>query len=131
MGLGSNAKAALLTRGVVEVQRLGVAMGAKASTFNGLACVGDLVTTCISPVSRNRSAGEKIGRGMRTEEVIASTTSVIEGIPTTRAVLAVAQTRGIEMPITQAVAAVLDGQVAPADAITALITRPLRREYHS
>lgn len=131
MRLGSNAKAALLTRGVVEVQRLGVALGARATTFNGLACVGDLVTTCISPVSRNRSAGEKIGQGMRAEEVLASTASVIEGIPTTRAVLTVARRHGIEMPITEAVASVLDGRVDPAAAITALITRPLTHEFRA
>ncbi len=125
---GCNAKAALLTRGLVEIARLGVALGANPETFWGLAGVGDLVTTCISPVGRNRTAGERIGRGMSAEQVIASTRSVIEGIPTTGAVLQLAAGQGVEMPITSAVADVLAGQTPPRDAITALMTRELKHE---
>jgi glycerol-3-phosphate dehydrogenase (NAD(P)+) len=128
IGAGCNAKAALVTRGVVEIARLGVAMGACAETFTGLAGIGDLITTCISPVGRNRSAGEKIGRGMSAKEVIASTPSVIEGIPTTRAVLRLAEKHGIEMPITAAVSDVLAGRRPPKEAITALMTRELKHE---
>jgi glycerol-3-phosphate dehydrogenase (NAD(P)+) len=125
---GCNAKASLVTRGLVEISRLGVAMGAKPETFAGLAGVGDLITTCISKVSRNRTAGEKIGRGIPTEEVIASTPSVVEGIPTTRSVLALAERFGVEMPIASAVAAVLFEGLSPSTAIHALMTRRLGAE---
>ena len=126
--LGCNAKAALLTRGLVEITRLGIAMGADPETFRGLAGFGDLVTTCISPVGRNRSAGEKIGRGMGVKETIASTQSVIEGIPTTGSVLRLAAKYNVEMPITEAVGAVLSGEKTPRDAITQLMSRELKRE---
>lgn len=125
---GCNAKAALLTRGVVEISRLGIALGAKPATFTGLAGVGDLVTTCISLVGRNRSAGEKIGRGMTTQEVIADTTSVIEGIATTGAVLKLAERHNVTMPITEAVASVLDQSASPREAIGSLMTRQLTNE---
>jgi len=125
---GCNAKAALLTRGIVEIARLGTALGAQAATFQGLAGVGDLVTTCISPVGRNRTAGERIGRGMSAADVISATESVIEGIPTTRAVLELARRHGVDMPITAAVAAVLSGEKSPRDAITSLMTRELKQE---
>ena len=125
---GVNAKASLLTRGLVEITRLGVAMGASPDTFRGLAGVGDLVTTCVSPVSRNRSAGERIGRGATTEQAIAATDSVIEGIATTRSVLALAHRHDVEMPIVSAVASVLFEGCRPADAIDQLMTRPLGAE---
>lgn len=125
---GDNAKAALLTRGLVEITRLGVAVGARADTFRGLAGVGDLVTTCASKIGRNRSAGEKIGRGLSADEVIASTPSVIEGIPTTRSVLELAARHKVEMPIVSGVASVLFEGRQPADAIRDLMTRPLREE---
>lgn len=104
---GDNAKAALVTRGLVEITRLGVAMGARRETFAGLAGLGDLVTTCVSPAGRNRWAGEQIGRGKSASEVIASTPSVIEGIPTTRSVRELARRHDVEMPITDAVHGVL------------------------
>ena len=125
---GDNAKAALLTRGLVEITRLGVAMGAQADTFKGLAGVGDLVTTCISPLGRNRTAGERIGRGMPVAEVIASSPSVIEGIPTTRSVLSLARQHLVEMPITSAVYSVLFEHASPADAIEKLMCRQLKPE---
>ncbi|NOX59767.1 MAG: NAD(P)-dependent glycerol-3-phosphate dehydrogenase [Planctomycetes bacterium] len=128
IGGGCNAKAALLTRGLVEITRLGVEMGAKPATFIGLAGVGDLVTTCISPVGRNRSAGEKIGRGMTVSEIVEETPSVIEGIATTGAVLALAARHNIEMPITRAVASVLEQAVSPQEAINGLMTRQLTAE---
>ena len=128
MKLGDNAKAALLTRGSVEIARLGQALGAQPDTFKGLAGIGDLITTCISPVGRNRSAGDKIGQGMTAREVIASTESVIEGIPTTDAVMALADANQVELPVIEAVQAVLHGTLSPADAISALMTRRLKSE---
>ena len=125
---GNNAKAALLTRGVVELARLGAAMGASPETFRGLAGVGDLFTTCVSGHSRNRTAGERIGRGETAEQAIAATSSVIEGIPTTRAVLELARRHRVEMPIVEAVASVLFDGVRPQDAIAKLMTRRLRAE---
>jgi len=125
---GDNAKASLLTRGLTEISRLGVAMGARPETFFGLAGVGDLFTTCVSPIGRNRSAGEAIGRGKSVSEVAAASHSVVEGVPTARAVLALARRHQIEMPIVAAVAGVLFDGVQPAEAIATLMTRPLRPE---
>ncbi len=125
---GDNAKAALVTRGLVEITRLGVAMGASLDTYRGLAGVGDLITTCISKIGRNRSAGERIGRGATADEVIASTPSVIEGIPTTRSVLELARKHKVEMPIVSGVATVLFEGRRPADAIEELMTRRLHGE---
>lgn len=128
IGAGDNAKASLLTRGLVEITRLGKAMGASDGTFRGLAGVGDLFTTCVSKIGRNRSAGERIGRGENVEQVIASTDSVIEGIPTTKSVLQLAENHHVELPIVAAVAAVLFDEQSPAEAIHGLMTRPLRSE---
>ncbi len=128
LGAGCNAKAALLTRGIAEIMRLGVAMGARWETFAGLAGLGDLVTTCISPEGRNRSAGEKIGRGMTLDQVRGSTASVIEGVATTQSVLELARRHGVEMPITEAIHAVLFEDRRVADAIAELMRRELRSE---
>jgi glycerol-3-phosphate dehydrogenase (NAD(P)+) len=126
---GDNAKAALVTRGLVEITRLGVALGARAETFGGLAGVGDLITTSVSPFGRNRSAGERIGQGVPTEQVIAESAAVIEGIPTTRAVLGLATKHGVEMPITKAVYQVLFEKKPPLVAITELMNRPPKAEH--
>lgn len=128
LALGDNAKAALVTRGLVEIRRLGRALGARPETLSGLAGLGDLVTTCISKVGRNRSAGERIGRGESVEDVMATTPSVIEGIPTTRSVLELAGRHGVELPIVAGMASVLFSGRKPADAIEELMTRPLRSE---
>ncbi len=125
---GDNAKAALLTRGLVEITRLGVRLGARQQTFVGLAGVGDLVTTCVSPLGRNRSAGERIGSGVDVDTVVRESSSVIEGIPTTRAVLKLAARSGVEMPITQAVYDVLFSGKPPLEAITELMRRPPKAE---
>lgn len=125
---GDNAKAALLTRGLVEITRLGVALGARPQTLFGLAGVGDLVTTCFSPLGRNRAAGEQIGQGRSAEALIAESPHVIEGIPTTRAVIHLARRKHIEMPITQAVFEVLFEGKPPLTAITELMNRPLKSE---
>ncbi len=125
---GDNAKAALLTRGLVEITRLGVAMGAKPETFAGLAGLGDLVTTCVSPLGRNRTAGQLIGQGRKVADVIASTPSVIEGIPTTKSVYQLARQYQVEMPITEAVHGVLfEGREVIAT-LTELMTRKLKGE---
>ncbi len=125
---GDNAKAALVTRGLVEITRLGVALGARPETFAGLAGVGDLITTSVSPYGRNRSAGERIGRGVAVEQVVAESTAVIEGIPTTRAVLDLAARHGVDMPITRAVYDVLFEGKPPLQAITELMRRPPKPE---
>ncbi len=125
---GDNAKAALLTRGLVEITRLGVAMGSRPATFVGLAGVGDLVTTCVSPFGRNRTAGERLGSGESLESILASSRAVIEGIPTTQAVLRLADRLDVEMPITQAVHEVLFRRMPPLEAITQLMSRPLKAE---
>ena len=103
IGAGDNAKAALLTRGLAEITRLGVAMGAKEQTFAGLTGLGDLVTTCISPKGRNRSFGERIGKGQSPQQAENATESVVEGIATCKSVVALAAKYGVEMPIAQAV----------------------------
>jgi glycerol-3-phosphate dehydrogenase (NAD(P)+) len=103
-------------------------MGAKRETFAGLAGLGDLVTTCVSPLGRNRSAGEQIGRGMKVEDVIASTPSVIEGIPTTRSVVQLARQHNVEMPITEAVHAVLFEGKEVIATLSELMARRLRGE---
>jgi len=125
---GDNAKAALLSRGLAEITRLGLALGAQPDTFAGLAGVGDLVTTCISPVGRNRSFGEAVGTGRSVSEVLASRDSVVEGVATTRSVVQLAAKLGVEMPITQAVHDVLFADKPPADAIASLMERPPRAE---
>lgn len=128
LGAGDNAKAALLTRGLVEICRLGVAMGARRETFSGLAGLGDLVTTCVSPSGRNRTAGEAIGRGKPVQEVIRTTPSVIEGIPTAKSAIMLGRRYGVEMPITEAVYAVLfEGRDVIA-ALGDLMSRGLRDE---
>lgn len=128
LGKGDNAKAALLTRGLVEIARLGAAFEAQTDTFMGLAGMGDLVTTCISPLGRNRSFGEAVGRGMTVEQALAETESVVEGVDSTVSILALAASKGVEMPITEAVHKVLFEGVSPGDAILELMSRPLRSE---
>lgn len=125
---GDNAKAALLTRGLAEIKRLGAAMGAKEKTFGGLSGLGDLVTTCISPKGRNRSFGERIGKGMTTEEALAATQSVVEGAATCESVLALAERHNVEMPITEAVHAVIVEGKSVQTAIRDLMSRQLRPE---
>ena len=128
LGAGDNAKAALLTRGLAEIKRLGVAMGAKESTFSGLSCLGDLVTTCISPMGRNRSFGERIGRGQSAAEALAATESVVEGVSTCESVLKLAGEYGVEMPLTQAVVSVVSGKKSLDEAMHDLMCRKLKTE---
>jgi len=129
LAVGDNAKAALLTRGLAEITRLGVELGGRRETFAGLAGLGDLVTTCISPHGRNRSFGEAVGKGEPAEAVLARTASVVEGVATTRSVMALAAAHKVDMPITAAVHAVLFEGKAPAAAVSDLMARPSKREY--
>jgi glycerol-3-phosphate dehydrogenase (NAD(P)+) len=128
LGAGNNAKAALVTRGLVEISRLGVAMGAQPETFKGLAGIGDLITTCVSPEGRNRTVGERIGKGRPLQEVLDGMDSVAEGVPTTRSVHELALRYNVEMPITQAVHAVLFENKDVLHALTELMTRDPKPE---
>jgi glycerol-3-phosphate dehydrogenase (NAD(P)+) len=128
IGLGLNARAALLTRGLAEITRLGVAAGGRPATFAGLAGMGDLVLTCTGDLSRNRALGIAVGRGASLASVLAATASVVEGVPTTRAALALAARLGVDLPIAAKVEEVLHGGRAPLDAVEDLLARPLRDE---
>ncbi len=128
LGAGNNAKAALVTRGLVEITRLGVAMGAREETFGGLAGVGDLITTCVSPEGRNRTVGEQLGKGRKLDEILGAMPSVAEGVPTTKAVMELARRHRVEMPITEAVHAVLFESRDVIRALTDLMTRDPKPE---
>lgn len=128
VGAGDNAKAALLARGLAEITRLGLAMGATEQTFAGLTGLGDLVTTCISPSGRNRSFGERIGRGRTPAEAQGATDSVVEGIATCESVAALASRHRVEMPIARAVYEVLFENKPVRSAIDDLMSRRLRAE---
>ncbi len=123
LNVGDNARAALITRGLSEMARLGVALGASPSTFAGLAGLGDLLATASSPRSRNRTLGERIGSGLSLEEAMAGNPHVVEGVETTRVVLEVAENLGVDMPIAEAVAQVLFEGLNPSDAIRVLMER--------
>jgi glycerol-3-phosphate dehydrogenase (NAD(P)+) len=129
LGFGDNAKAALLTRGLVEIARFGTALGAQLSTFYGLAGIGDVITTCYSPFGRNRSVGERIGRGATLDEVLAEMVNVAEGVPTTRSVHDLARVRGIEMPITESLFQVLFDNKSPRAAVADLMVRQPKVEW--
>jgi glycerol-3-phosphate dehydrogenase (NAD(P)+) len=128
MGFGDNTKASLITRGLAETVRLGAALGADPHTFSGLAGLGDLVATCSSPLSRNRTFGEALGRGMSMEEVTAITTQTAEGVTSCVSVLDLARRHGVEMPITEHVVAVVEGGLAPRDLVRTLMTREAKSE---
>lgn len=128
LGFGDNTKAALVTRGLAEITRLGVAMGASAETFSGLAGVGDLVVTCLSRHSRNRYLGEAIGRGETLEQVLAGMVMVAEGVRTTRAAVELGRRHNVELPIIEMVHRVLFEGHDPKEAVTTLMMRPPRAE---
>jgi len=127
-GAGDNAKAALLTRGLAEITRLGVTMGAREQTFAGLTGLGDLVTTCISPKGRNRSFGERVGKGQTAEQAQRATESVVEGVATCKSVVALGERYNVEIPITQAVYEVLFENKPVQTAIADLMSRQLKAE---
>lgn len=124
LGYGDNTRAALITRGLAELTRLGMAMGGDPLTFSGLAGMGDLVATCTSRHSRNRYVGEQLGRGRTLEEITAEMRMVAEGIKTCRAVVSLARSLGVETPIADEVGAVVNESKPAADAIVDLLKRP-------
>jgi glycerol-3-phosphate dehydrogenase (NAD(P)+) len=130
MGLGDNTKAMLITRGLAEMARLGAALGADSHTFSGLAGLGDLVATCSSPMSRNRSFGEKLGRGMPLADVLASTNRVAEGVQSARSVFQLASEHGVEMPITEVILGVLHDGLDIGQAVLLLASRSAKPERY-
>lgn len=126
--LGRNARAALVTRGLAEIVRLGTAWGGRAETFMGLAGLGDLVLTCTGELSRNREVGVRLAAGRPLDAILAELGHVAEGVTTARSVRSHARRLGVEMPIVDAVCAVLDGRQAPADAVAQLMGRDPRAE---
>lgn len=129
VGYGDNAKAALVTRGIAEIRRLGCALGANLETFAGLAGIGDLVVTCMSEYSRNRFLGEQIGGGKTLEEVVDEMEMVAEGVRTTRSVADLAERHDVEMPITEAVRSILFDGTRPYEVVRRLMTRAAKREH--
>lgn len=128
LGFGDNSKASVITRGLAETARLGTAMGAHPMTFLGLAGLGDLVATCSSPLSRNRTFGQKLGLGMSVDEVAAATRQVAEGVKSCQSVSELAKAHGVDMPITEHVAALIAGEMKPAELVQALISREAKAE---
>ncbi|REK91049.1 NAD(P)-dependent glycerol-3-phosphate dehydrogenase [Streptomyces inhibens] len=130
MGLGDNAKASLITRGLAETTRLGLAMGADAHTFAGLAGMGDLVATCSSPLSRNNTFGTNLGRGMTLEETIAVTKQTAEGVKSCESVLDLARRHGVDMPLTETVVGIVHEGKPPMVALKELMSRSAKSERH-
>jgi glycerol-3-phosphate dehydrogenase (NAD(P)+) len=128
LGLGLNTRAALITRGLVEIRRLGLAMGAQPRTFTGLAGVGDLILTCTGDLSRNHTIGRQIGEGKKLKELLAEMHMVAEGVKTARSVYNLSRERGVEMPISHAVYHVLYDDLDPKTALYQLMTRDLKQE---
>ncbi len=128
MGFGDNTKASLITRGLAEMSRLGVALGADPLTFAGLAGLGDLSATCTSPLSRNRTVGEQLGRGRSLEEIIGEMRMVAEGVKSSRSILDLAQKHDVDMPITEQVVRVVHDGLSPQDMLRNLMSREARAE---
>lgn len=128
LGLGQNARAALITRGLAEITRLGVKLGGLAQTFMGLAGAGDLILTATGDLSRNRRVGFELARGRGLEEILAGLGHVAEGVRSTAEVVRKAATRGVEMPVTDAVHAVLEGRLRPREAVELLLSRDPKSE---
>lgn len=128
IGFGSNSKAALMTRAIVEIRRLGVAMGAEADTFSGLSGLGDLMVTCFSPLSRNHSVGERLGKGEKLDEILASMSAVAEGVPTSASAHALSERFQVETPIMNEVYAVLHEGKDIRESLHSLIDRSQKAE---
>jgi glycerol-3-phosphate dehydrogenase (NAD(P)+) len=128
MGFGDNTRASLITRGLAETARLGVALGAELTTFAGLAGLGDLVATCSSPLSRNRTFGERLGRGMTVEEVQRTTRQVAEGVKSCRPVLDLARAHGVDVPLTEAVVRVCHDGVPVSQMVKEIMSREAKPE---
>jgi glycerol-3-phosphate dehydrogenase (NAD(P)+) len=130
VGVGDNTRALIISRGLAELTRLGVAMGGEERTFAGLAGLGDLIATCISPLSRNRSVGEQLGRGRRLDDIVGEMRMVAEGIHTCRLVLELARRHGVEMPITREIDRVVHGESTALQAYRGLVRHPPGSETH-
>ena len=128
LGFGSNTKAALMTRGLAEIQRLGLKLGAKRETFSGLAGMGDLITTCISKFSRNRFVGEELGKGKTMDEILNNMVMVAEGVNTTKAAYKLSQQLNIEMPITAEIYNILFSRKDALESVKSLMQRPPKPE---
>ncbi len=131
LGMGLNARAALLTRGLAEMTRFGMAHGAQAETFMGLAGVGDLVLTCTGDLSRNRTVGLKLAQGLALADILRDLGHVAEGVVCCRAAVAAAHAAGVDMPVSQAVLGVIEGRLSPADAAAGLLAREPKAEWRS
>jgi glycerol-3-phosphate dehydrogenase (NAD(P)+) len=130
LDLGNNARASLITRGLIEMTRLGVAIGAREKTFSGLSGIGDLVLTCTSPLSRNYTVGMKLGQGMKLREILQQTKSVAEGVATAESAYELSRKYNIEMPIIEQVYRILYEDKDPAQAVTDLMERSLKSEFY-
>ena len=128
MGMGDNSKATIITRGLAETTRLGVALGGDPATFAGLAGVGDLIATCMSPLSRNRTFGVNLGRGMAVNEVIAVTRQTAEGVKSCDSILELARNHGVDVPIIEQVAAVVHEGRTPQEVVESLLSRARKAE---
>ena len=128
LGMGDNSKASIITRGLAETSRLGMKLGADPVTFSGLAGVGDLIATCMSPLSRNRTFGLNLGRGMTVEEVVAVTRQTAEGVKSCESILQLAHDHGVSVPIIEQVAAVVHDGRSPKEVVGALMLRALKNE---
>ncbi len=128
LGFGDNTTASVITRGLAETARLGEALGADPYTFSGLAGLGDLVATCSSPLSRNRTFGEKLGQGMSIDEIVASTRQVAEGVKSCESIRDLAARNDVEMPIVEAVAALVRGELDPQEMLQSLVSRAAKPE---
>src|SRR5580692_1678831 len=129
LGFGDNTRAVLITRGLAELGRLGFTLGGKVLTFGGLAGVGDLVATCASPKSRNRSVGFALGEGSSLDEIVSGMHMVAEGVKSAGPLVGLAQAHGVEMPIAEQVQAIVEGRCSPAEALMNLMRRPSRPEW--
>ncbi|MBD0292700.1 MAG: NAD(P)-dependent glycerol-3-phosphate dehydrogenase [Jiangellaceae bacterium] len=130
LGFGHNSQASVITRGLAETARLGAALGADPFTFAGLAGLGDLVATCSSPLSRNRTFGEKLGRGQSVAQIAASTRQVAEGVKSCESVLDLANRHGVDVPIVEHVSYVVRGEMNPAQMLASLLSRTAKPERH-
>jgi len=129
LGLGHSARAALITRGLAEIVRLGVSLGADERTFSGLSGLGDLVLTCTGPLSRNYSVGVSLGKGMKLKEILSSTKSVAEGVATSLSAFELSRKQDIEMPIVEQIYEVIYKEKSPVDAVSMLMNRMLKPEF--
>lgn len=129
LGLGLNTRAALITRGITEIQRLGIRLGAEPKTFSGLAGIGDLILTCTGTLSRNWAVGNRLGQGMKLDEIISGTRTVAEGLRTTKSVYNLSRKLEIEMPIAEHVYRILYEDLDPRQALHTLMMRDLRHEH--